>query len=202
MRGARTGVNAAGADGLIAGGGARLLGIQALAVLVAAAYSGFVTFLLLYLLKRTVGLTVTFVQESAGLDIVEHDLEAYRQHTRTASVERLEDSLIGSYASMEPAAASEMRSIAETVYVEPSVNRAPTGGEPPVEPDASGSQPLLPSRPRPTRDPVRSMPPTQRQASRIRAMQQNPARLREADRHRRHELESPEAHLMAREADA
>lgn len=70
-------VNAAGADGLLAGGGVALLGSQAAGVAVAAAWSATAMALICLGLQRTVGLRVEPEEEQDGLDIADHDEPAY-----------------------------------------------------------------------------------------------------------------------------
>lgn len=74
---ATTAVNAAGADGLLAGN-AEQLAIQALAVLVVAAYAAAVTWGILKLLDVTVGLRVSEEEEQQGLDVTQHGEPGYQ----------------------------------------------------------------------------------------------------------------------------
>jgi Amt family ammonium transporter len=67
------------ADGLLYGNPAQL-GIQALAVLAALAYSGVVTFLLLKGLALVASLKVARREEGLGLDVSQHGEEAYADH--------------------------------------------------------------------------------------------------------------------------
>jgi Amt family ammonium transporter len=69
-------INSAGANGLLFGDPGQLL-TQLLAVVVTAAYSFAVTFLLLKLLAF-MGLRVTDREEAVGLDIAAHGEEGYR----------------------------------------------------------------------------------------------------------------------------
>ena len=62
---------------LFSGGGAGLLGIQALGVLAAFVWVFPVTLALFYILKITVGVRVSEEEELAGLDMTEHGMEAY-----------------------------------------------------------------------------------------------------------------------------
>jgi Amt family ammonium transporter len=70
-------VNATGADGLVYGGGLRQLGLQALACIVSAAYAAVVTFILLKLIERFIGLRVAEAEEREGLDATQHGEDAY-----------------------------------------------------------------------------------------------------------------------------
>ena len=69
-------VNSAGADGLLLGN-PRLLAIQALGALAAAAWSFGFTFVVAKILDRTMGLAVSEREEEVGLDISEHGERAY-----------------------------------------------------------------------------------------------------------------------------
>jgi ammonium transporter, Amt family len=73
---ASTAVNAAGADGLFFGN-PRLLGIQALAVGATLTYSFAVSYILLKVLDRTMGLRVTGEHEIMGLDLSQHGEAGY-----------------------------------------------------------------------------------------------------------------------------
>jgi Amt family ammonium transporter len=64
-------LNADGADGLFFGN-PRLLGIQVLAVVVAAGWSAFWTFIIAWGVEKTVGLKISEEEEVKGLDLVEH----------------------------------------------------------------------------------------------------------------------------------
>ena len=70
-------VNPAGADGLLYGGGARLLGLQAAATAVTAVYSFVASGALLFVVDRTVGLRVGEHDERVGLDLTQHREAAY-----------------------------------------------------------------------------------------------------------------------------
>jgi len=69
-------INAAGADGLLAGN-ASLLGIQAVSVVATIAFSFIATFAILKVIDLTVGLRVSEETEQVGLDLSEHDEAAY-----------------------------------------------------------------------------------------------------------------------------
>lgn len=71
-----TGVLAVEGKGLISGNAGQV-GIQAVAVLSAGAYSFVVTLILAYILKKTIGLRVTPEEESEGLDVTQHGEKAY-----------------------------------------------------------------------------------------------------------------------------
>ncbi|XP_072049661.1 putative ammonium transporter 2 [Amphiura filiformis] len=61
-------------NGLFAGGGFKLLGIQALAVVCIASWTAFWSFICFNLLNITIGLRVPLHEEILGADIVEHSL--------------------------------------------------------------------------------------------------------------------------------
>jgi Amt family ammonium transporter len=63
--------------GLVEGGGFDLLGIQLLAVLCTIVLTVVVTFLLLWILERTMGLRVSQDEEMEGLDLSLHGEEGY-----------------------------------------------------------------------------------------------------------------------------
>ncbi|WP_282136248.1 ammonium transporter [Seonamhaeicola maritimus] len=64
-------------NGLFFGGGFDLLAIQALGVLVIGSFSFVVTYILMIILKKTVGVRVTPREERAGIDAVSFGVEAY-----------------------------------------------------------------------------------------------------------------------------
>jgi len=70
-------VNPQAANGLIFKGGARLLGVQALAVLVTIVYTSVITFGIAIILKKTIGLRVSEEEEEQGLDLASHGEYAY-----------------------------------------------------------------------------------------------------------------------------
>jgi Amt family ammonium transporter len=70
-------VNAAGANGLLFGGGLALLGKQAIGVVATIAFSFTVSFVILKLLDATMGLRVDPETEAMGLDVSEHSETAY-----------------------------------------------------------------------------------------------------------------------------
>lgn len=63
--------------GLFYGGGVEQLAVQALMVLIIAAWTIATTSILFVVLKKTVGLRVTREEEIEGLDVLEHGLEGY-----------------------------------------------------------------------------------------------------------------------------
>ncbi len=70
-------VNAAGADGLFAGGGFALLGKQLIAIAIAIAIACIGTVILALLVKAIVGLRASGDAEEAGLDLAEHGESGY-----------------------------------------------------------------------------------------------------------------------------
>ena len=70
-------LNATGADGLVYGGGFRQLGLQALACVASAVYAAAITFVLLRVIDKTMGLRVTATDEREGLDATQHGEDAY-----------------------------------------------------------------------------------------------------------------------------
>jgi Amt family ammonium transporter len=72
-----TAVNSFGANGIFYGGGAELLGKQALAVIAVISYSFIVTYLLGLLLEKTMGFRVERDAELEGIDLAEHAETAY-----------------------------------------------------------------------------------------------------------------------------
>ena len=69
--------NDGGQDGLLASGSLHQLGVQALAVAAAAAYAATVTALILFALRKTLGLRVDEQEEREGLDTTQHGEQAY-----------------------------------------------------------------------------------------------------------------------------
>ncbi|MBV8961238.1 MAG: ammonium transporter [Actinobacteria bacterium] len=70
-------VNPAGFNGVFNGGGASLLGNQAIAVGATLLYSGVVSFVLALIVKAVVGLRVDEDEEDQGLDLSQHAEQAY-----------------------------------------------------------------------------------------------------------------------------
>ena len=75
---ATTSVNPAGADGLFYGN-PKLLLIQLVATVATAAFAGGVTFLLITVLKRTMGIKSHEQDQDEGLDLVEHGEKGYHE---------------------------------------------------------------------------------------------------------------------------
>ncbi len=63
--------------GLLSGGGFKLIGIQALGSLSYIGWAAATTFVVLFILKKTIGLRVSEKEEIEGLDIHEHGINAY-----------------------------------------------------------------------------------------------------------------------------
>jgi ammonium transporter, Amt family len=70
-------VNAAGANGLLAGGGFALLGKELVGVVATIAFSFVVSFVILKVLDSTMGIRVDSEVEASGLDIAEHAETGY-----------------------------------------------------------------------------------------------------------------------------
>jgi Amt family ammonium transporter len=70
-------VNAAGANGLLTGGGFHLLGLELLATGVAIIFCFGATWLIAKAVDATIGLRVTAEEEARGLDLVHHAESAY-----------------------------------------------------------------------------------------------------------------------------
>lgn len=64
-------------DGLFFGGGTELLATQAIGVLVIGSFSFVVTFIIMKIMKKTIGIRVNRSEESAGIDAVSFGVEAY-----------------------------------------------------------------------------------------------------------------------------
>jgi len=68
-------------NGLFYGGGARLLGVQVVGVVVAAVYSAIMTYFILKCIDWSMGLRAPAEMEDLGLDIAEHHETAYHELT-------------------------------------------------------------------------------------------------------------------------
>lgn len=66
--------------GLLYGGGASLIWVQTYGSLAYLLWATFGTFVVLFILKKTIGLRVSKNDELEGLDITEHGVEAYPEH--------------------------------------------------------------------------------------------------------------------------
>jgi Amt family ammonium transporter len=73
-----------GKAGLFYGGGFHQLYVQTIGVLGAAVYVAIVSFVILYILKVTIGLRVTPEEEITGLDLSEHGAYGYPEHLDSA----------------------------------------------------------------------------------------------------------------------
>jgi Amt family ammonium transporter len=71
--------------GLFYGGGFDQLGMQALMIVIIAAWVGATTAVVFFVLKKTIGLRVTAEEEIEGLDFLEHGLEGYAHDMAHAS---------------------------------------------------------------------------------------------------------------------
>ncbi|MFD0617146.1 ammonium transporter [Paenibacillus sp. GCM10027629] len=71
-----------GKAGLFYGGGFEQLGVQALGVIVCAAFTFVVSYLVLYLMKVTIGIRVTEEEETIGLDLSEHGAYGYPEQMK------------------------------------------------------------------------------------------------------------------------
>ena len=74
---ASTAVNAAGANGLLYGGGFALLGKQVVGILVAWVFSFVVSFAIIKLIDVVMGVRVDAEAEETGLDLAEHAEAGY-----------------------------------------------------------------------------------------------------------------------------
>jgi Amt family ammonium transporter len=66
--------------GLLYGGGAKLLWVQTYGSLSYILWSALASFIILFILKKTMGLRVSEKEEIEGLDLHEHGMEAYPEH--------------------------------------------------------------------------------------------------------------------------
>ncbi|MBB6634416.1 ammonium transporter [Cohnella thailandensis] len=71
-----------GREGLFYGGGLHQLGIQALGVVVCGLFAFAVSYVILFAIKKTIGLRVTEEQEIVGLDISEHGSYGYPEQMK------------------------------------------------------------------------------------------------------------------------
>ena len=69
--------------GLFYGGGGKLLWVQTYGSLAYILWAALCTFIILFILKKTIGLRVSEKEELEGLDIHEHGMEAYPEHITT-----------------------------------------------------------------------------------------------------------------------
>ncbi|MEL6975762.1 MAG: ammonium transporter [Bacteroidota bacterium] len=71
--------------GLFYGGGAKLLWVQTYGSLSYILWAALASFIVLFILKKTIGLRVSEKEELEGLDIHEHGMEAYPEHITSQS---------------------------------------------------------------------------------------------------------------------
>lgn len=76
-------------DGLFYGGGFHLLGVQLLGIIAVGAFVFASSSLVWYVLKKTIGIRVSYEEEVAGLDIGEHGNVAYPDFAPVATVTEL-----------------------------------------------------------------------------------------------------------------
>jgi Amt family ammonium transporter len=76
---------APGKAGLFYGGGLHQLGVQALGVVGTFAFVVILSFVILYVIKKTIGLRVTEEEELVGLDLSEHGSYGYPEQMRKAT---------------------------------------------------------------------------------------------------------------------
>lgn len=85
-----------GADGLFFGGGADLLGAQALGVVSVGGFVFGTALLVWFIIKKTMGVRVTLKEEIEGLDIGEHGNQAYPEFVARRSILSVENGNGGS----------------------------------------------------------------------------------------------------------
>jgi Amt family ammonium transporter len=71
-----------GADGIFYGGGATLLGKQAIGVVAVLAYSMIIAFILGFAIDKTIGFRISRDSELEGIDVTEHLESAYDLDSR------------------------------------------------------------------------------------------------------------------------
>jgi Amt family ammonium transporter len=74
---ADTSVNGLGFDGVFFGGGWTLFGDQVVAIVATLIWSGVISFVLAWVISKTIGLRVSEESEAEGLDLTQHAEEAY-----------------------------------------------------------------------------------------------------------------------------
>jgi Amt family ammonium transporter len=81
--------------GLAYGGGWAMVGVQALGVVAVAAWVGITMCIIFTIIKKTMGLRVSYAEEIAGLDITEHNIESsYADFMVATSVESDKDAVV------------------------------------------------------------------------------------------------------------
>lgn len=76
-----------GQEGLFYGGGFHQLGVQAVGVLACGLYAAVATYIVLAVLKATIGLRVSEEEEIMGLDISEHGAYGYPEHLQAKTTQ-------------------------------------------------------------------------------------------------------------------
>lgn len=72
-----------GKPGLLYGGGFEQLGVQALGIVVCGAFAFIVSYVILYVMKATIGIRVTEEEEMIGLDLSEHGSYGYPEQLKS-----------------------------------------------------------------------------------------------------------------------
>jgi Amt family ammonium transporter len=81
--------------GLAYGGGWAMVGVQALGVVAVAAWVAITMGIVFTLIKKTIGLRVSYAEEIAGLDITEHNIESsYADFMVSTSIEADKDAVV------------------------------------------------------------------------------------------------------------
>ena len=106
--------------GLLYGGGAALLGVQALGVAAVAAYVAVAMFIVFFIIKKTVGLRVSEEEELLGLDVTEHGLASSYADFATTNMN----------VAYEPSASKELTDNDTIVTIKPDTTaKKASGGE-------------------------------------------------------------------------
>ncbi|AXE37837.1 ammonium transporter [Acidipropionibacterium virtanenii] len=80
--------------GLLYGGGAKLLGVQLVCALAVMAYSFIVSFLIAWVIKKTMGIRISTKDELTGIDLIEHAEAGYDLSNVRYTSYRIRDSLV------------------------------------------------------------------------------------------------------------
>lgn len=84
----------ANGSGLLYGGGAKLLGVQIVCALAVMVYSFVVSFLIAWVIKKTMGIRLSTKDELTGVDLIEHAEAGYDLSNVRYSSYRIRDSLV------------------------------------------------------------------------------------------------------------